>query len=107
MIDMTAEFPRTISCADDILKACWCTTIEQLQKTIFKATECGAWVDVTAEGVQVGSIVEGDDAEVTADLLRFPFGENDFWRTLKEVDELACGIWNDMMRDAAREDDWS
>jgi hypothetical protein len=35
---------------------------ESVDRAVYKATDCGAWVRFDAEGIKVGTIVEGSDA---------------------------------------------
>ncbi len=43
-------------------------TVEQISRSVFNATECGAWVKVNDDAsITFGSIVEGSDAEFTCD----------------------------------------
>ena len=75
--------------------------------------ECGPWlafivgeeviryeskeaVNLTVcDGVQVGSIVEGSDAEVTREALLFPFTEALFEAYVKDVNAQACSLWHE------------
>lgn len=37
--------------------------ISRIKKSVYKYTDCGAWIDFDEKGIKVGSIVEGYDAE--------------------------------------------
>lgn len=37
--------------------------IKAIEKAVYKGTDCGAWVKFDAQGILVGTIVEGSDAE--------------------------------------------
>lgn len=39
------------------------TDIKAIEKAVYKGTACGAWVKFDAQGILVGTIVEGSDAE--------------------------------------------
>jgi hypothetical protein len=65
-------------------------------RAIYKATECGAWMRLIDERtVQVGSIVEGSDAEVTAPPMVWPFTTNDFWDMVRDVNREASQLWEE------------
>lgn len=46
-------------------------------------------------GVQVGSIVEGSDAEIDADPMYFPFPADEFDRMVEWVNDEACAAWDE------------
>ena len=95
-------------------------TVKALYRTLYRYTNCGAWLSVqTHDGVwhhcndlddisndsvralQIGSIVEGSDAEVNADpidLMEFDDpaeAVTAFNATLTWVDDEACGLWEE------------
>lgn len=95
-------------------------TLTALYRSIYKYTECGPWLSVqTWDGrwfhchqlhkvdmyevrrLLVGSIVEGSDAEVTADPIDLVACESPeaavelFNRTVDWVNDEACALWND------------
>jgi hypothetical protein len=35
----------------------------RIEKAVYKGTDCGAWIKFDSEGIRVGTIVEGSDAE--------------------------------------------
>jgi hypothetical protein len=37
--------------------------VGRIDRAIYKGTSCGAWIRFDAEGIKVGTIVEGSDAE--------------------------------------------
>lgn len=43
-------------------------TEKSISHRVYKDTACGAWVKFTATGIQVGTIVEGSDAEFAQDI---------------------------------------
>ena len=97
--------------------------VERLGRTIYKRTECGAWLSVklhdgtwqhtgNLDGIDsgnvrallLGSIVEGSDAEVCADPIDLMDYMNegdekrlieDFDKTLDWVDDEACRLWDE------------
>ena len=84
-------------------------------RTIYKSTDCGpsigfkfamGWLycedlpsespdDLSACAISVSSIVEGSDAEVPPTILDGDFTEQDFWKTLEEVNAEASYIWEE------------
>lgn len=70
------------------------TSEEALSRRVYKATDCGAWLAKTHDGVQVGSIVEGTDATTDTHDLQYPFTPAEFWTALEEVEAEASYIWN-------------
>jgi len=78
---------------------------------LYDAYECGPWLAfivgdeaygyeskkaralTDCDGVQVGSIVEGSDAEVTREPLLFPFTPAFFEAYVQDVDDQACALW--------------
>jgi len=71
------------------------TTEEGLEKAIYKGTSCGAWIHPVENGVKVGSIVEGSDAEVGPYTLTFPFEMKSFWDTLQNIEDTAEELWQE------------
>ena len=71
-------------------------TIARIDRAIYKVTECGAHLSLTDDkkGVFIGSIVEGSDVEINADPLTFPFDSEEFWNTVRWVNDEACAEWH-------------
>ncbi len=61
-------------------------TPESLYIAVYKATKCGAWIEVRDNGVKVGSIVEGADECDETQELTYPFKIEDFWKALETVE---------------------
>lgn len=70
-------------------------TVESAEKAIYKGTECGAWIIFDEEGVSIGSIVEGSEAEVGPEHLAYPFVSERFWEELEEINITACELWEE------------
>ena len=62
-----------------------------LQKTVYKYTDCGAWIDTETEGqITMGSIVEGvDQCTETYTLIFGKFTLNDFNKALDQIEDEA------------------
>jgi len=82
----------TIRNIEDLAKE-FGTSVEHLERMIYKYTDCGAWIHWTDKTVQLGSIVEGSDYEVTATALEFPFEMEEFNDTLQWVEDEASEAW--------------
>jgi hypothetical protein len=74
----------------------------KIKSRVYKGTECGAWVNFVkgynnekADGVTVGSIVEGVDDVTNTYFLSYPFEVKDFWDRLGDVEREAEEIWNE------------
>jgi len=68
----------------------------RIKRSIYKYTNCGAWVDHEQHGcIRLGSIVEGVDECTDVHQLEFGnFTINDFWSAIKEIENQANEIWN-------------
>jgi hypothetical protein len=65
-------------------------------RAIYKGTPCGAWLKVTrCDAVEIGSIVEGSDAEVGPVRIDYPFTRAQFWDAVKGVNDEACQLWQE------------
>ena len=67
-----------------------------IEKTIYKSTTSGAWVDLDHPGwIRMGSIVEGVDECTDVHELEFgKFTMDDFWSAVEEIETQALEIWN-------------
>ena len=104
-------------------------TLADLYRSIYKHTDCGPWLSVVlhdgstvdcdelgnvklgdVRSLLVGSIVEGSDAEVTADpidLMSFDKPEDAveaFNRAVEWVNDEACALWEEANGDEIDED---
>lgn len=74
-----------------------------ISKMVYKYTDCGAWIKFDEQGILVGTIVEGDDAEFSKriDLTSiYPDDENSasllinrFHEALQECENFALEHW--------------
>lgn len=63
-------------------------------KSVYKGTDCGAWLKLVDDStIQLGSIVEGSDAECDTFTLSWPFTRDDFWHSLDQIESEAAYIW--------------
>ena len=121
MQELAAEGQHANDCLDAILSDNGSDmTLPALYRSIYKYTECGPWLSVqTWDGrwfhcedldnvdknevryLLVGSIVEGSDAEVTADPIDLVECESPeaavemFNRTVEWVNDEACALWEE------------
>lgn len=122
MQEQIAEGEHANACLDAILSDNGSDlTLPAIYRSIYKYTECGPWLSVrTWDGrtfhcgelhkvdknevryLLVGSIVEGSDAEVTADpidLVECDSPEDAverFNRTVEWVNDEACALWDEV-----------
>jgi hypothetical protein len=66
-----------------------------LEKHIYRGTNCGASIQKIDNGVKIGSIIEGYDAETIYYSFFFPFDTEDFWKDMNEVEKEAATLWNE------------
>lgn len=101
----------------------------EIFRRLYKGTECGAWIQfrVPHSGnwitngsdpqikhllrrtdrlteLQIGSIVEGSDAEVAADVIPCPCAPRDIEQAIRYVEETADQLWHEANDDNERED---
>tara|TARA_R100001086_G_scaffold199616_1_gene115787 strand:- start:63 stop:365 length:303 start_codon:yes stop_codon:yes gene_type:complete len=69
------------------------TEFHQVEKNTFNYTNCGAWIETHPDGIAVGSIVEGSDADCTPHYLKYPFELDEFWKALQAIEDEAEQIW--------------
>lgn len=74
------------------------TTPEHLEHAIYKGTDCGAWINWTCSKVNIGSIVEGSDAEFSRSF-EFPFDSSSVSNWLEELETLTTSAWNEANAD--------
>lgn len=75
------------------------TPIEGIKRTIYKFTNCGAWIKFCDDGIKLGSIVEGSDFETQTYKLTYPFLMNKFWNILQKIEEEASILWDEANRE--------
>jgi len=82
--------------------------VSRLSRRLYKATACGAWLNVDEVGLHLGSIVEGSD-EVTetqildwASYLRMDEGDLAKWldEAIENVENEAEILWNEANKEA-------
>jgi hypothetical protein len=94
-ISADSKTNKSIKGIKDFLNLVGCETIEEAERAIYKYNDCGPWVKISKEGVKLGSIVEGSDAEVEADMLKFPFSEKDYDDTMKWLEAETSVLWKE------------
>jgi len=70
-------------------------TRDEAERAIYKSTECGAWLKFSRDGVSVGSIVEGSDAEAGPIWLGYAdgFTKDDLQLAIDEIESVADVLW--------------
>jgi hypothetical protein len=66
----------------------------EIDRALYKGTDCGAWFKFTETGVRVGTIVEGSDAEFIRNL-DYPFTASEFERVIRYLEERASEAWKE------------
>lgn len=83
-----------------------------IYRAVYKGTSCGAWVRFDEQGIMVGTIVEGSEAEHSEriDLAGIECDENGekelnrrFWEAIQRCEDFSAEVWAEM--DAEAEDD--
>lgn len=70
------------------------TTVEHLERTIYKYTNCGAWINWDEKEIRIGSIVENSDAEFSCDPLVFPFDTQEYCDAIEWLEQETNIEWN-------------
>lgn len=70
------------------------TSVDRLEHDIYKYTDCGAWIKWTPTLVEIGSIVEGSDAEFSEQFV-FPFSSNSFDDYVTELEATVDYYWHE------------
>lgn len=70
------------------------TTPDDLERSIYKYTDCGAWITWDKKGIQIGSIVEGSNKEFACDPLEFPFDTADYEKAIAWLEEETSREWH-------------
>ncbi len=65
---------------------------QRIQRTIYKYTDCGAWIRCYENEVVIGSIVEGSDAEFT-ESLAYPFTGEQLDSKISYLEEQCAYEW--------------
>lgn len=83
---------QTIRNERDLFKLYGVRDAKQLDRAVYKDTECGAWVRIEGRQVNVGTIVEGSDAEFR-EKLTFPFTLKEWEEAITSLEERADETW--------------
>lgn len=68
--------------------------VDSLKRSIYKYTDCGAWIDWDDNRVTIGSIVEGSDAEFSKTFL-FPVEVSRIDNWFDELEKLTDEAWHE------------
>jgi hypothetical protein len=90
---------ETLKNENDVIQYLSAETIEQAKKHLYKGTDCGAWIQFEENGIQLGSIVEGSDAEVSTDSLLYPFTSKSLEETIAYIESEASCLWEEANRE--------
>lgn len=70
------------------------TTVDRLERSVYKNTACGAWITWTDESVTIGSIVEGSDAEFDK-TFSYPVDSVQIDNWFEELEDLTDEAWHE------------
>ncbi|MCU0613257.1 MAG: hypothetical protein MUE60_15915 [Candidatus Eisenbacteria bacterium] len=81
----------------DVLDWLGADSEESAARAIYKATECGAWIRFEDDGIALGSIVEGSDAEVGPYHLKYAddFEPAEVDNLLDDINAEADVLWHE------------
>ncbi len=85
-VNNTKEFTVALH-ADDVHHS-------DVEKAIYKYTNCGAWITHTDISVRIGSNVDGVDQVTDVMVLFYPFEMEKFWEEWDKIENQAEEIWN-------------
>ena len=87
----------------DIVKGKGLEKPEQLERHVYKYTDCGAWISWDDSSVTIGSIVEGSDAEFS-ETFKFPVDSDVLDNWVMELEALCDEAWHEANDDYDDED---
>ena len=70
------------------------TTPEHLERSVYKYTSCGAWINWDEKEIRIGSIVEGSDKEFSCDPLVFPFDSREYDEQMIWLEDATDREWH-------------
>ena len=70
------------------------TEVKDIERVLYKYTECGAWINWDDKKVTIGSIVEGSDAEYSKEFV-FPIDSVMINLWLDELEDLTDQAWRE------------
>lgn len=79
----------------DLLRYFDATDLKTAQRTLYKQTSCGAWLNVGVDKISVSALVNGDAIE--SDPLTLPFSVADLEHTIAWVEDRATELYNEVM----------
>lgn len=94
----------TIKNIDDLCVHMGVKDSGELAHDLYKYTECGASIDIQEDGVSVGSIVEGSDAEFYNKFC-YPFESEELDNWIDELEILCDEAWQEANGDWESEED--
>lgn len=67
---------------------------ERLSRDVYKATACGGWLKLKPDGIEIGTIVEGSDAEF-CDEFKYPFSSEMYETVWSNIEYEADLAWRE------------
>ena len=94
---------RVICCIEDLCDALG-TTIDRIERDMFKYTACGMPISWDENGVTLVGYAEGADCDMPTSVLLFPFTMKEFDSTVEYLEAEADELWH-MWNDDEEEED--
>jgi hypothetical protein len=95
-IPLPNDFGRTMAKAQEAIDTCTSDEFRWLNRSALGAYIASITIDEPGEqypGIAIGSIVEGSDAEVEPQILKFPFSRDDWDNAIANIEEEADRLW--------------
>lgn len=92
--DLNSFDNRMIFGETDFLDAFDCDDRKSFGNMLYGETACGAWIEFDDNGFNVGSIVEGSDAEFS-ERFDYPFQSDKFFDYIEQLEKQTEDAWNE------------
>lgn len=80
----------------DLLEYMGCNSEAQLERILYKYTDCGIAAAIHDDGIGVTGYIEGFDGYMPNEYLKYPFTGKHFDEIVAKLDEQACDIWDEI-----------
>jgi hypothetical protein len=82
-----------IRCRADLFAYLEADGEEQAKRHVYEYTDCGAWIGFEADGIRLGSIVEGTEIGTATYPLAYPFTTADYGLRIAAIEAEADALW--------------
>lgn len=80
---------------EDFARWYGCETVDELERALFKNTECGMAYSATETALTLVGVVEGADCDGPSATLRYPFTVKEVKDAIEELETLAAEMWRE------------